>query len=940
MPSDYANELSSRVGLDVTEWKKGITELTAGTKKIETSFQASAALMDDWSNSSEGLKMRIESLNDELALQKKKLEILKNAYDDVVEKEGATSKAAQELAKKMFQAQGDIKKTTEKLEYYAKAEQEVTDKTAAMAKKLEESGKKIEKVGDKIGGVGDKLTLGVTMPIIAAGTAVYKYSSDLTEAENKTESVFGNMSQYIKDWAQDSINKLGMAKSTAYDAVSLFGDMGTSMGLTRKQAADMSMSLVELSADLSSFKNVSLEQSQNALKGIFTGETESLKNLGIIMTETQLKAYAMSKGIATSYSEMSQAEKVQLRYQYVLESSSNAIGDYARTNGEAAGQMRKLPEALKELASSFRDNVEPAITPLVTSLNSVIVNFGELSNGTKSLITRTALAVAAIGPLVSIIGKTTSTAGKLTTAYSKLYAKLKKKTAATVEDTAANATNAKSLDKTAKSADGAAKNVGGIGTAAKKTTPYILAVGAALLALSAWANHFIKNYEKDLDEKYDKLLKRSEEGNDAAIKKLTDEYNAYEEKMTAKISEEEKYYNDRIANLDKDLKAQKSAIETEKKLYEEAHKERLSQLEKERDAKLAAISAGEEAQTSELQREIDALNALTEAEEKAKQEQENAQKLEDLKQAISFAKTYAEKVDAENNYTAEVKRQEEEKTKNARDEQIKQLQNKIEQIKSESSARQEQVKSEYDEAVQLENDKYEAAQEGFENRLSALDGFIESETERLEALRDKNISIMQSETDSYLAELQKRIDKQKELKEAAEETIEAQKEAENSSLNWLEKVYAGGQKLRDRFSDVQNETSIGSFFKKLNDPNYQQNLINKLTGHNASGTDDWRGGLTFINEKGGEIVNLPRHTQIIPHDVSMEMAREYGRQCAMYTTNNNDSNNSYNTYNYGAQQQVTVLSVDGKNVTEVIEPRVSVKMSNDIYGRRRSGGAR
>lgn len=907
MPSDYANELCSSVSLDVTEWKKGITELNAGAKKIETSFQASAALMDDWSNSSEGLKMRIGSLNDELALQKKKLEILKNAYDDVVEKEGATSKAAQELAKKMFQAQGDIKKTTEKLEYYAKAEQEVTDKTGAMVKKLEESGEKLEKVGDKISGVGNKLTLGVTTPIIAAGTAVYKYSSDLTEAENKTESVFGNMSQSVKDWAQDSINKLGMAKSTTYDAVSLFGDMGTSMGLTRKQAADMSMSLVELSADLSSFKNVSLEQSQNALKGIFTGETESLKNLGVIMTETQLKAYAMSKGIATSYDEMSQAEKVQLRYQYVLESSSNAIGDYAKTNGEAAGQMRKLPEALKELASSFRDNVEPAITPLVTSLNSIIVNFGELTNSEKSLITKTTLAVAAIGPLASIIGKTTTFAGKLTTAYSKLYAKLKKKTAATIEDTAANVTNAKSLDKTAKSAEKTSKSVSGIGAAAKSASPYVLAALATLAMLGAEISRTISAAQKKIEKSYDEKVKKSNDTYEAEISNLTDEYNAYEEKMTAKISKEEKYYNDRIANLDKDLRAQKSAIETEKKLYEKAHKERLSQLEKERDAKLAAISAGEEAQTSELQREIDALNALSEAEEKAKEEQENAQKLEELKQAIAFAKTYAEKVEAENNYTTEVKRQEEEKTKNARAEQIKQLQNKIEQIKSESSARQDQVKSEYDEAVQLENDKYENAKEGFENRLSALDNFIETETERLEALRDKTVSIMQSETDTYLTELQKRIDKQNELKEAAAAAIEKEKKSE------VEKV----------------KTPMGFLKAFISDYNIPKN---------ASGTDDWRGGLTYINEKGGEIVNLPRHTQIIPHDVSMEMAREYGRQRAIHTTNNTDSNNSY-TYNYGAQQQVTVLSVDGKNIAEVVEPRVSVKMSDNIYRRRRSGGA-
>ena len=253
MPSDYANELMGRVGLDTTEWKKGITDLNAGIKKIETSFQASAALMDDWSGSSEGLGKRIDSLNDKLELQKKKLEILKKAYEEEVAQNGASSAAAEELAKKMYQTQGEIERTRQNIEKYGKSLDDVTNKTKAQIKKAEELGDKLEKAGSKISGAGNALTIGVTTPVVAAGAAIYKYSSDLTEAENKTEAVFGNMTQYVKDWAQGSIDKIGMAKSTAYDAVSLFGDMATSMGLSRKEAADMSMSLVELSADLSSF---------------------------------------------------------------------------------------------------------------------------------------------------------------------------------------------------------------------------------------------------------------------------------------------------------------------------------------------------------------------------------------------------------------------------------------------------------------------------------------------------------------------------------------------------------------------------------------------------------------------------------------------------------------------------------------------------------------
>lgn len=937
MSSDYANELSSKVGLDVTDWKKGITELTAGVKKIETSFQASAALMDNWSGSSEGLKSRIESLNSELTLQKKKLEILKAAYEDVVEKEGATSKAAKSLAAQMFNARGDIEKTTEKLKYYTEVEQKVIDKTAAVVKKLEESGNKFEKTGEKISKVGNKITLGVTTPVVAAGAAIYKYSSDLTEAENKTKEVFKNMSGDVLTWSQTSLDKMGMARSTALDAVSLYGGMATAMGLTRKRATDMSKSLTELSVDLASFHNTSLDQASTALKSIFTGETETLKNYGIVMTEANLKAYALSQGIKTNYSEMSQAEKVQLRYNFVLNASKDAIGDYERNCGEAASQMKKLPEALKELATSFKDNVEPVITPIITSLNGAIVSFGKWSKTTKNVVTVAAVSIAALGPLVSVIGKTTSAVGKVEKAFAKFYARIKKKTVATVEDTAANAANAKSLDKTAESAEKAAKSTGEIGTAAKSANPYIIAVVGALMLLGAGITQATRTAKSKIEKLYNSKKEESNKVYDTEIQNLTDEYNAYEEKMASKKSAEEKFYNDKISNLSKGLKAQKNAISQEQKLYEKAHKERLSQLEKEKQAKLDVITAGEEKQTAEIQQQIDALNALNEADEAAAKEQENADKLAELKKQITFAKTYAAKVEAENAYTAEVKRQEEEKTKAARENQIKRLQSKIEQIKSESAARQEQVKSEYDEAVELENNKYEIAKEGFENRLSALDTFIEDETARLETLRDNTVAIMQNETDNYLAELQKRIDKQNELKEAAEKALEAQKKQEEKEISIG--VSDTIQGIRD-WRSSNGRKIWGSWADKVEKE--KQDLYKKMlngVGHNASGTNDWKGGFTYINEHGGELVNLPRHTQIIPHDVSMEMAREYGRMRAAYTTNNDYTTTNSNTYNqYGAQQQVTVLKVGDKTVAEVIEPCVSVKLSDDIYRRRRSGG--
>lgn len=864
-----------------------------------------------------------------------------------------TSERLKELKEAEKAAKAEFEKKNISESEYQSLQREIV-RTEQSLKSLEKQAKTVnislEKVGSTMSSVGKALTIGITTPVIAAGAAIYKYSSDLTEAENKTKEVFKNMSSDVLDWSQTSLDKMGMARSTALDAVSLYGGMATAMGLTRKSATDMSKSLTELSVDLASFHNTSLDQASTALKSIFTGETETLKNYGIVMTEANLKAYALSQGIKTNYSEMTQAEKVQLRYNFVMNASKDAIGDYERNCGEAASQMKKLPEALKELATSFKENVEPTITPMIQRLNEAVVWFGKLDDGTKNIITRAALITAAAGPVLTVGGKIIQAVSKTQKVIETLKAAHLSKKFATAADTQAQTAYASSLDTTAAAANRATANLNKMALAQRNangstlsTTAYgadaslnsgtfktaqknsassklkLMAGNSSLYLALATATIGIggtivqkrikKEYEL-IDKKYKNMIDESNKAYDSEIQNLTDEYNSYEDKMNKKKSKEEKFYSDKIANLKNDLKAQKNAISEEQKLYEKAHKERLSQLEKEKQAKLDSISASQEAQTAELQQQIDALNALNEADEAATKEQENAEKLAELKKSITFAKTYAEKVDAENAYTAEVKRQEQEKTKAARENQIKQLQNKMEQIKNEASARQEQVKSEYDSAVELENSKYEIAKEGFENRLSALDTYVEDETARLEALRDNAVSLMQSETDTYLAELQKRIDAQEKLKKAAEETIKTQQKEDEKTKEekYVAKIKARGVSWYDK--DIPKSWS-------------------SKAGHNASGTNDWRGGLTYVHEQGGELINLPQHTQIIPHDLSVEYMRELARA----------KTGSQNTYNqYGAQQQVTVLKVGEKTVAEVIEPCVSVKMSDSIYRRRRSGG--
>ena len=234
---------------------------------------------------------------------------------------------------------------------------------------LDKVGRQLTNIAKKAGGAaltGLKKLAGISFKTLiaglgAAGVAIFKLSdmaSDLEETKNKVDVAFGKgdgtfdkSAKTVMDWSKTSTTAMGLAQQTALDTAALFGDMGTSMGLTKKEAADMSMTLTQQAADLASFKNMSIDEVTTALNGVFTGETESLKRLGVVMTQTNLEQYALSKGMKKSLKEMTEAEKVQLRYAYVMEKTKNATGDFERTGGGFANQLRTLKENFKQLGA-------------------------------------------------------------------------------------------------------------------------------------------------------------------------------------------------------------------------------------------------------------------------------------------------------------------------------------------------------------------------------------------------------------------------------------------------------------------------------------------------------------------------------------------------------------------------------------------------------------
>ncbi len=444
--------------------------------------------------------------------------------------------------------------------------------------RLDNLNRSFEATSKRLNSAGNALTAGLTVPLAAAGTAAVKYSSDMQEAINKVEVAFGGAADSVKEWSSTTLNSIGLAQGTALDMAALFGDMATSMGYSQDAAAQMSMALVNLAADLASFKNIGIDQASTALKSIFTGETESLKELGVVMTQANLEAYALAEGYTTAYTAMDQAQQVAVRYQYVLANTQNAQGDFARTSDSTANQLRIFRESLKEAAATAGDELLPVITPIIGKLNELIQTFGDLDEGTQKAVVQTGLFLAALGPMLKVTGGITTAVKAGITVYQTLRTVMAANTAATTAATAAQ---------TGLNAAMAANPVGLL----------VTAIGTLLAVLGSFAVSAALTAEST-------------------------------DTLASSINEARQAYEDTRAELQESQASTLSMVDALARLAEEEHKtsaEKAAMLElvEQLNEAVPSLSLAYDAQTDSLNLTAEAIRSLAEA-EYARQEQEAA----------------------------------------------------------------------------------------------------------------------------------------------------------------------------------------------------------------------------------------------------------------------------------------------------------------------------
>jgi hypothetical protein len=208
--------------------------------------------------------------------------------------------------------------------------------------------------------------------IVDFSKACIQLGSDLAEVQNVVDVTFGSMSNKVNEFAKDAMTSYGLSEKVAKQYMGTFGAMSKSFGFTTEAAYDQAAALTGLAGDVASFYNLTTDEAYTKLKSVFTGETESLKELGVVMTQTALDEYALQKGMGKTTSQMSEQEKVALRLAFVQDRLATASGDFARTSDGWANQTRVLALRFDALKASIGQGLINVLLPIVRVLNEII----------------------------------------------------------------------------------------------------------------------------------------------------------------------------------------------------------------------------------------------------------------------------------------------------------------------------------------------------------------------------------------------------------------------------------------------------------------------------------------------------------------------------------------------------------------------------------------
>ena len=216
--------------------------------------------------------------------------------------------------------------------------------------------------------------------LVDFGRSAVDLGSQITEVENVVDVAFGSMSDKAYKFASTAKEQFGLSELAAKQYSGTMMAMMKSSGVAQDAASKMTISLAGLAGDIASFYNIDTDTAFQKIRAGISGEIEPLRQLGINLSVANMEAYALSNGITTSYNAMSQAEKVALRYNYLMSVTGDVQGDFARTSGSWANQVRLLTLNFQSLSAVIGQGLIAGILPAIQALNALMSKLMQAAN--------------------------------------------------------------------------------------------------------------------------------------------------------------------------------------------------------------------------------------------------------------------------------------------------------------------------------------------------------------------------------------------------------------------------------------------------------------------------------------------------------------------------------------------------------------------------------
>ncbi len=272
---------------------------------------------------------------------------------------------------------------------------------------MKKAQKSLKRFGKNIERTGKNLTTSLTLPILGLGAAALKFGSDLQETDSKFKQVFSSIQQEAEQTAQVFKDSFGLSELAAKQLLSDTGDLLVGFGFTEKAALDLSSQVNELAVDLASFTNFEggAEGASKALTKALVGETESAKSLGIVIRQGTKEYKDRTEQIMKEQGVSILQAKAINNLEIAYSQSQKALGDFERTSGDFANQLRIVKGDLVDVAAEMGARLIPYAQAAIEKLKGLIQWFDGLSDSQKDNIVKWGLILAAVGPVLIIVGK-------------------------------------------------------------------------------------------------------------------------------------------------------------------------------------------------------------------------------------------------------------------------------------------------------------------------------------------------------------------------------------------------------------------------------------------------------------------------------------------------------------------------------------------------------